>query len=248
MPDVKPQADASASASAGSGASAPPDPLARLYHMSTTAGVGSQDYVAINPTAIAALLLGFASVLVVLNNLLLIIPLGGLICGIVAIHQIRHSNQTQTGTWLAVLGIFLSLALGAGKAALNASERFRTSGDERACAALLDELGHDVAAGNYQQAYDLFDDRFRQGVNLTTFQTAFNLPTLGRLRSAEWNHQQMQFEQQPDSPGRFGAGMALFYFGTNPQPSRMFVQFSKASDGPWRITNIPSLFPAQKGK
>ena len=43
-----------------------PDPLAKLHKMSTTAGVASQQYVAVNTSAVIAALLGVASALALL--------------------------------------------------------------------------------------------------------------------------------------------------------------------------------------
>ena len=91
------------------------DPLSKLYHMSNTAGVGTQEYVAINPTAVAALILGLASVLALLGSILLVVPAAGIVCGLVAISQIRKSNETQTGLALAACGLVLSIGLGGGR-------------------------------------------------------------------------------------------------------------------------------------
>ena len=86
-----------------------PDPLAGLYHMSNTAGLGTQDYVAINPVAIWSVFFGVASVLVVLSNVLLAIPLVGLVCAIIALFRSARGNGTQTGKGLAIIGLALSL-------------------------------------------------------------------------------------------------------------------------------------------
>ena len=90
------------------------DPFAHLHKMSTTAGLGSGDYVAINGTAIAAILLGVCSALVLFNSLIfLLIPLLGVIAAIVAFKQISASNGTQTGREVAAIGMLLSfLGLG----------------------------------------------------------------------------------------------------------------------------------------
>jgi len=110
MPDVQTPGSTEPNAT-----SAAADPLARLYHMSTTAGVGAQDYAAINPTAIAAVLLGLASATVVLGKILFVLPALGIICAIVALVQISRSNQTQTGKGLALLGLLLCFVFGGGR-------------------------------------------------------------------------------------------------------------------------------------
>ncbi len=84
------------------------DPLLHLHKMSTTAGVGNDDYVAVNVTAVVAVLFGLASLLAVLNTVLLVFPIVGVILGVIAFRQVSHSNGTQTGKGLAVLGLGLS--------------------------------------------------------------------------------------------------------------------------------------------
>lgn len=223
------------------------DPLAKLYHMSTTAGVGTQEYVAINPVAIVALLLGFASVLVILSGVLLIVPVAAATCGIIALIQIRRSNQTQTGTWLAAGGLLLALLLGAGRAASDLVTTTRHRADQQQLASLLRSLGDDLAAGRYDEAYKLFDDRFRERVTYTTFETAFagfkDVPHVGALRSVQWNNEPMEFR---DSEGvTIAVGMGIFGFQDQADPSRMLVQFQK-SDSQWQIDNIPNIFPPKK--
>src|SRR5215212_974195 len=89
------------------------DPLASLHKMSTTAGLGSTDYVEVNGTAIAALVLGLISAVTLFNEpLLLVVPAAGIVTAIFAFRQIARSNGTQTGSALAVGAILLSLGFG----------------------------------------------------------------------------------------------------------------------------------------
>ena len=86
--------------------SADADPFLQLHKMSTTAGLGSADYVAINGTALAAILLGIVSAFMLLNSaVLLVFPIAGIFCGLLAFRQINHSNGTQTGRVLAGVGL-----------------------------------------------------------------------------------------------------------------------------------------------
>src|SRR5438046_6344222 len=85
------------------------DPLGSLHKMSTTAGVGSGDYVAINGVAVWAMVLGLASSLAILDAVLLIIPIAAIIFAIVALRQIANSNGTQSGRVLASAGLTLAL-------------------------------------------------------------------------------------------------------------------------------------------
>jgi hypothetical protein len=244
MPDLQPQTDTNTINEKPA-----PDALAGLYHMSNTAGVSTQEYVAINPTAIAALLLGFASVLIVLSNMLLIVPIIGVICGIVAIVQIRHSNQTQTGRGLATLGLLLSLFLGGGKIAYDGLASFRRAGDQREIAEVTRQLSQDLVAKDYEHAYGRFTDAFKQRVPLPTFEQGMkgleSVPSVGALSAVEWNRQRMEITEKPDTGLTDAYSMTLFKYGTNPQPRRIVIMFEK-SGNVWHLHDIPSLFETKK--
>ncbi len=80
MPNLRPQT------SSGPLPAEQDDAFSRLTKMSTTAGVGSGDYVAINTLAIASVILGFFSVFVPLLGyaLLQIIPLAAVVTALMA--------------------------------------------------------------------------------------------------------------------------------------------------------------------
>src|SRR5438034_5247113 len=88
------------------------DPLAHLHKMSTTAGLGSGDYVAVNGTAVFAVFLGFASALALMSETLLLVALAAVIVSVVAWRQINHSNGTQTAKGLVLIAIVLALGFG----------------------------------------------------------------------------------------------------------------------------------------
>jgi len=77
--------------------------------------------------------------------------------------QIRHSNGTQGGKGLAILGILLSLALAGSVAAANIVDWSRQHEDEAKVNQVLDQLGKYVAAGEYDKAYQFFSPDF-QGI------------------------------------------------------------------------------------
>jgi hypothetical protein len=66
-------------------------------------------YRAVNKLAIVAMLLGLASVLTLVHPLLMLVPLAGVVCAIVALRSIRANPDTSTGTSAAVTGLVLSL-------------------------------------------------------------------------------------------------------------------------------------------
>lgn len=242
MPDLQEQRGPVAGSGAAGGNG---DSLSKLYHMSTTAGVGTQEYVAINPTAVAALILGLASVLALLSSMLLVIPAAGVVCGLVAIAQIRRSNQTQTGLALAACGLVLSIGMGGGRGVYHVIKRYHVSSDEQHIARLMQQLGQDLRAGNFDHAYQLFNDRFHDRINRPTFENAFlgykKLATSGTIESIEWNREPMLMEDTPGSDVSVASAMAFFKFEKDPAPRRSVIVFEK-SDGQWRIADIEAIF------
>jgi hypothetical protein len=57
--------------------------------MSTTAGLGTQEYVAINPVAVWATIFGLGSLLCLVDNIFLVIPLAAIVCAFIALRQIK---------------------------------------------------------------------------------------------------------------------------------------------------------------
>src|SRR2546423_11097563 len=112
MPETQPQRPESQAGPVASGNGAP-DPLASLHKMSTTAGLGTTDYVAINLLAVTAAVLGAASALVVMSDYFFVIPCAAIICAIIAIRQISGSAGTQTGRGIALAGALLAIGCSA---------------------------------------------------------------------------------------------------------------------------------------
>src|SRR4051812_35590664 len=139
----------------------PDDPIAHLHKMSTTAGVGSQDYVAINTSAIVSVILGLSTALAFLGVPFLVVGVAGIVFGIIALVQIRHSNGTQGGTGLAILGILLSLAMAGSVAAASIVEWNHQREDRNQIEAAITQLGQYVAGEQYDKAYQLFAPDFQ---------------------------------------------------------------------------------------
>ena len=233
-------------------ASPPPDnadePLAHLFKMSTTSA-GGQDYVAINPTAIAALILGVASVLALVNEVLLIVPLAGVICAVIALLQIRRSNGTQSGTSFAIIGLFLALLIGGARAAQQVIESTHNSKDTQTIVGLIDKFGQDIHTNRYREAYeDLTTQAFREEVDYNTFNTTLeNLQaTTGQIQSCKWNQEQPQFEEVGTTGVRGAYAMGLMKFSKFKDPGRPVFSFSDR-EGTWKIDGL-SFFQQKKKK
>jgi len=148
MPDLQPQT--SSSSPLNRPASLPSeqdDALSRLTKMSTTAGVGSGDYVAINTLAIAATLLGLGSLIVPLLGpyVLQVIPLAAIVAGLVAWRQIQRSNGTQTGKGLALAGMALALLAGGGTLLAKGVTALKYAPETRAISIIVQKLGNELA-------------------------------------------------------------------------------------------------------
>jgi hypothetical protein len=224
------------------------DPLASLHKMSTTAGVGSADYAAVNPRAIFALLLGLASALALLDEpVLLIFPAAGIIAAVTALWQIARSNGTQTGRGLAAAALVLSLVFGGFVAASFATEGLRTRSDRAALADLIARLAEKVKSGDFNEAYALFSPRFAERINPATFADRMAAlrenPAWGKLQSARWNGL-AEFRTDETTGLRTGAAPMLLQC-EKASEVRMDALFRKVGDR-WLFDDLPMLFPAQK--
>ena len=226
-----------------------PDPLASLHKMSTTAGITSQEYVAINITSIVALFLGLATVLAAITPILLFIPVVAIVVSLVALSQIRASNGTQTGRGFAWLGILFSLAIGGFVLARAGVEQAQTRADREAVVGQIEELGRHVAAGDYAKAYAMFSDRFHARVNRATFDAVWEqsqkVPQLGRITSMQWNQTSIYFENDPATGNRAATAYAWVTFEKSADKARHPLVFRK-SGGKWTIEDATQLFPPER--
>jgi len=227
------------------------DPLSKLHKMSTTAGLGSGDYVAVNIVAVVTALLGVASILAKLNNALLVIPIVGILCGVIAIMQIGRSNGTQTGRGLAIVGLLLSLGFGGFVIVQQITDYYRTQQDQKEIAALIAELGERIKAKDYAKAYDLFDSNFQDAVSaekfksrLSFFETAQAMELYGGMKNMEWNGR-LVFDTDTRTGSMIAGGVALMNFDKKGEPSRQAAYFRKIGSK-WKVDALPDLFPAEK--
>jgi hypothetical protein len=238
VPDARPTAPGDA-----------PDPLASLHKMSTTAGISSQEYVAINIPSIVAPVLGLASVVAVLNPVLLVVPLAAIITAVAALRQIRESNGTQTGRGFAWLGIVLALAIGGFVFVRAATDQFQSRADRQAIIGKMEELGRLVHARQYEQAYAMFSPRFQNRINRATFDAMWDLnqkyPDLGAISRMEWNRTTIDFKDDPDSGARVGYAAAWVRFEKSNEPARYTFVFRKSGPN-WLIEDAPTVFPAER--
>jgi hypothetical protein len=222
-----------------------PDPLAHLHKMSTTAGLGSTDYVAINAPAVLAVILGLASALAVVDKILLIVPIAGVICAVVALFQIGKSAGTQTGRGLAVLGLLLSLGFAGYVGYLTVAKVRTETADRAAIETVIAQFTGHVQKGEFPQAYALFTERFRDRVKDQEFADRLKYVqdgSWGKLESVTTNGR-YDFNSDPTTGIRIAQAILQMKLDKYPEPSRQDAVF-RVVGGEWKIENIPGLFPA----
>ena len=222
------------------------DPLAHLYKMSTTAGLGSTEYVAINGPSVVAVILGLASALAVVDKILLIVPIAGVVCSIVALYQISKSGGTQTGRGLAALGLLLSFGFAAYVGYLTISKAAQERSDQAVIESLVKEFGEHIKKGEFKDAYGQFSQRFQERITEAKFTEVMTYvkshPTYGNLRGLTTTGR-YAFESDPNTGARYGQVILLMDLDKFSEPSRQDASF-RLVGGTWKFENIPGLFPA----
>lgn len=221
------------------------DPLRGLYKMSTTAGLGSADYVAINWLSVLAFLLGLASLLSLAGLSLLVVPLAAILCAVLALWQIQTSNGTQSGRLLAIGGLALALVFGGIQIVRTVQQRAREKADEQQLSTIINELAQTVKSRDYEKAYTLFSDRFTQRVSKNEFIQKWkpleDTQLLGALKSIEGNGE-YRFDVDPTSDIRYGRTLLVLAFDKAQAPTRLDILFRHTGQK-WVIEDMPSLFP-----
>jgi hypothetical protein len=220
--------------------------LLNLHKMSTTAGLGSGDYVAVNVTAVVTVLAGLASVLVMLGDLLLIIPAVGVLTGCVALLQVSRSNGTQTGKALAWVGLLLCALIGGGKLVVEEIQTLHRKADTQQIVSLFRRYGDLIRKNQLDDAYELFDSAFHSRVDIATFKGMISRyqPNPGNpgISGIDWNGVAPDYQLDPSGEESAHAMLKLLYPGY--EGSRMDARLRRSGDV-WRFDNIPDMFPAK---
>jgi hypothetical protein len=230
----------------------PADPLSKLHKMSTTAGLGSGDYVAVNITAVLAALFGLASALALFDKIMLAIPVVGVITALIALRQIGRSNGTQTGKGIAIAGLVLSLGIGGFVIAGQAAHTLSRRADQQEIAGLIDKLEQTIKDQKPAEGYKLFGGAFHQRVTPERYAEQMSVyhqeqvkQMWGDFVSLKWNGH-IQFVKD-DRTGEETA--ATYGIGTFAKPDvaphRYGMAFRKVQQKGWVIENMPDLFPLE---
>jgi hypothetical protein len=214
--------------------------LTHLPRMSPTAGVAATEYVAINNGAIAALLLGMASVLALMNITLGVLAILGVVIALISLRQINSSNGTQTGAGLALAGLFFAVAIGSYVGSSTFIQDYARREDKQAIAALCEKFGKALSERRYDDAYSMFSMRFRSQVSRVDFVSKMRgeqdmldrgaaLGQIGPIVEVTWNGL-IAFNADYDA-GTFVAdsGIELHYKNT-PSTNPLPAVFRKVGD------------------
>jgi hypothetical protein len=223
------------------------DPFLHLHKMSTTAGLGSGDYVAINGTAVVCLLLGAASAFVLFDShVFLLFPFFGIVTGILAWNQISKSNGTQTGREVAAIGLLLAVGFGGYAGVMGVYNTVKSHSDEQQVVSQVKKLGELLKSEDYPDAYALFDSQFHKHVSKTDFETGWRRmsasPILGKVQSIDWN-ELLVFTVDPVNESRLASGMMLFKL--KPAEPLRINMILRNEEGNWLIDQIPQIFSTE---
>jgi hypothetical protein len=252
MSDVTPSSPGSSGLPSPDGqASGGVDPFETLYKMSTTAGLGSGEYVAVNGTAVAAALLGIASAVVLFRSpVLLLIPLIGVVCAIVAFVQISRSNGTQTGREAAAVGLLLSLGLGGFVGYLSIQSYIRNNESQASLSALIKQFGEDIRDDKLDAAYALCDAKFTGRVGRAEWDTRWEAnrqPAMLGVMTGMESTRIFSFEEDPASGDRLADGMVKVNFSKiGEYRGRLRMGFRFVGDS-WKVDQI-DIFPQEQKK
>jgi hypothetical protein len=225
------------------------DPLEGLHKMSTTAGVATQDYVAINALAVASAVLGLATTLSLVGTPFIAIGLASIVAGIVALRQIGDSNGTQSGRFWAWGGILISL-LFAGVVGVTVYLAHRS--EQRQTAEVnqtIEAFGELVIAGKHQEAYETCTREFRDRVPVDEFvltmRGAVNADTERGPLTRTVGNGHVNFVKFANGTTEAHT-TALFYFGKSETPGRVVAILHKPPGDVWRVHNLVELFPPRR--
>jgi hypothetical protein len=229
--------------------------MQKLFQMSRTAGVGLADYKAVNVFSVIALLVGIASLIIVLpfiqSTAVLAVPMLALLLGVVGFIQVRRSNGTQTGILLAAAGILLGGGLMATSFLYRTSIQSQNRVLMTEANTLAQSFATHVAAGEYDKAYQLLDPRLQERVKIETFQQVAKAVSEspgaygGPVKTAVIGD---MLDIQRDDGAINADGLLIFELNvkdprTNENArAREPFALSRIGDA-WKIRNIPNWFP-----
>jgi hypothetical protein len=213
--------------------------------MSTTAGMGSGEYVEINPVAITSVILAGLSLLGIAFMPFLLLGMLGIASGLLALFKIRRSNGTQGGKLIAVVGIALSLLISGGEGTRQWVIHSRNQADGNTIRGNVQQLGDYLAKRDYAKARSMFGrpflDKIPQEAFDETFKSICGIKDYGDFQGLDANGA-FGFSTLGDGT-RMGSTMIQAKF-SNKTLDFAPVEAIMDEQGRWIIYNIPDVFPS----
>ncbi len=215
-----------------------PDPLAELQKMSTTAGVASAQYVAINIASVVAMLFALASGLVFVTPLLLFVPVFGLVASFVALRQISNSAGTQSGRWLAIGAIVLCFGCASVKVGLTIYNQQRIHADEQKIGAVVEQFGNDVRDSKYAEAMRFYSPTGKAATKWTDVRDYWEAAKRagGPIINMHWNGIEPSFAMSPQGDVRTATIIVIVKMGAGDQRVTMLLS---QTNNDWVIDEFP---------
>ncbi len=222
------------------------DPIASLYKMSTTAGMGAGDYVEVNRAAVVSVVLAVCSLLSMLGWPFLLLGLAAVICGLVALRQIHCSSGTQGGRAVAWVGIGGALLIAGGVFTTDLVRRAGEAADGRRINDLINQLGAALASADYERARSLFVPEFQQKMPPEKFKSVWvrlnESGSLGSITGLKGNDR-FSFTHGKGGAVYFGFTKCTVQFEKDPQAGVISVIGAREEGGAWRLYDLPEVFP-----
>ena len=204
----------------------------------------------VNVTSVIAILFGLASLLAIASPVLLVFPIVGVGLSLIALRQIRHSNGTQTGGGLAILGLVFSGIITAVLFSYQGLQTLHRRADQQVIAGLCQKYGELLDQRRFAEAYDLFDSDFKNRVGeqafiaaLTTIQNQGSF--VPPIDAISWNGL-ADFHLDDTGTETADSVMKIHFKGVTAGEERQSIHFKRSGDGPWLIDNIPEQFPPSR--
>jgi hypothetical protein len=225
------------------------DFVSHLHRMSTTAGVGAQEYVAISGASIAALVFGLASSMAILNIVLLAVPAVGVVCGIVAFRQIARSSGTLGGRSFAAAGLLLSLGFAAFVIVQSARAAAADAAARKALQLVVADWSEAIRSGKVDRAYQTVSEQMKQiaappemfSQRIRALRQGF----YGDFQGIELG-KRLGFSMS-ESGFRQAEGVLELKYSKAEKPVTREVKFVKTNDGRWQVDDMPTVFAPLSG-
>lgn len=229
------------------------DPFQKLHKMSTTAGVGAHDYVAVNTPAVIAAIAGLASISAIVSPVMLVVPAFAVVCAVMAWAQIGKSNGTQTGKLLAILGVLTGLGFGGYVVAGQIREARAFAESRREIGALFTNFTTATSKGDHAAAFQVFGPSFQSRNKFPAFSAFLKMlednQSYGKIVGSDWNE---RLEAMADTMGEGNdlarAAVTLKFEKSDAKISSDVVLVRRRSDEKWVIEQMQPLFEQEQAQ